>query len=224
MTGSLQEKAKQLYTIADEVASCTACPLHAEGRQRTVPGAGPANAEIMFIGEAPGAREDEQGIPFVGRSGQYLNQLLEMVGLSRRDVFIANVVKCRPPNNRDPLPEELTACKTYLDRQIAIINPKAIVTLGRISMNRYFPDGRITKIHGQPKYADGRIYYPMFHPAYVLRNGNMRPDMEADMRKLIDLIAALGDTTRPQDHSEQPYESPPRDEPGDGTPKQLSLF
>ncbi len=190
MTDSLQESAANLYAIADEIAACKQCPLH-HGRNRTVPGIGPANAEIMFIGEAPGFHEDKQGLPFVGRSGQYLNQLLSTVGLSRKDVFIANVIKCRPPENRDPQPDELAACRAFLDRQINTINPKVIITLGRFSMARYFPGGRITQIHGQVKRQDGRIYFPMFHPAAVLRNPRLRPEMEADMRKVMELIKAI---------------------------------
>lgn len=220
MADSLQEKAAKLYAIADEVAACTACPLHAAGRTRTVPGAGPANAEIMFIGEAPGQQEDRQGIPFVGRSGQYLNQLLESVGLSRQDVFIANVVKCRPPSNRDPATEELAACKAYLDRQIAVIDPKVIITLGRFSMARYFPNARITRIHGQPKLVEGRLYFPMYHPAAALRNPRLRPEMEADMRKAIDLIAQMNG----QDSGEDIPPDIPEEEPPEEPPVQLSLF
>jgi uracil-DNA glycosylase family 4 len=213
MSDSLQDQTAQLYAIAQEIAACQQCPLHRR-RKRTVPGAGPANAEIMFIGEAPGYHEDQQGLPFVGRSGQYLDELLSAVGLSRRDVFIANVIKCRPPDNRDPEPDELTACKSYLDRQIAIINPKVIITLGRFSMARYFPGGRITQIHGHPKRQDGRLYFPMFHPAAVLRNPRLRPDMEADMRRVVDLI-------REAETGEEP---PQDDSPEEGPPVQLSLF
>ncbi len=215
MTDALHNRQAELAAIAAEVAACTKCPLHRLGRMRTVPGAGPANAEIMFIGEAPGFNEDKQGLPFVGRSGQYLNYLLGTVGLSRKDVFIANVIKCRPPDNRDPNPDELAACKDYLDRQIAAINPKAIITLGRFSMARYFPGARISQIHGQPKQIDGRLYFPMFHPAAALRNPNLRPEMEADMQKVMALIAQVkaGDVTED--------DAPPPDE---GPPVQLSLF
>jgi len=171
-----------------EVEVCHACPLHA-GRKRAVPGEGALGAQLMFIGEAPGFHEDEQGLPFVGRSGQLLNQLLNMIGMERAEVFIANVVKCRPPENRDPLPAELDACKSYLDRQIELINPLMIATLGRFSMARYFPNGKITQIHGQPAFRDGRIYYPLFHPAAVLRNENLRPIMEQDFKRIPELLA-----------------------------------
>lgn len=212
MTDSPEARQAQLKAIAEEIAGCQKCPL-ARGRTRTVPGSGPADAQIMFIGEAPGFHEDQQGLPFVGASGKYLTELLVSVGLSRKDVFISNVVKCRPPQNRDPQDQELAACADYLDRQIAAIQPKIIITLGRFSMARYFPGGRITRIHGQPKRQDGRIYYPMFHPAAVLRNANLRPEMEADMRRVVDLIKEAEAPITPED-----------DEPDAGPPVQLSLF
>jgi DNA polymerase len=207
-----EERQQALDAIAAEVAACTQCPLHAAGRTRTVPGDGAINADIMFIGEAPGFHEDKQGLPFVGASGKYLEELLASIGLKRQDVFIANVVKCRPPENRDPQPIEIDACKAYLDRQIEIIDPVIIATLGRFSMARYFPDGKITKIHGQPKYESGRIYYPLFHPAAALRNANLKPVMEADFKRMTELIAEVRGGNMPDD------EPPP--EP----PKQLSLF
>jgi DNA polymerase len=131
----------------------------------------------MFIGEGPGYHEDQQGRPFVGRSGELLDHLFNKIKLKRDDVFITNVVKCRPPNNRDPEPNELEACKDYLDRQIAAINPRLIITLGRISMARYWPGQRISQIHGQTKSEDGRLYMPMFHPSFALRD-RYGPGME----------------------------------------------
>lgn len=161
--------ASELEKIAREVAVCTKCDL-CKSRTNTVPGEGSPNARVMFIGEAPGFHEDQQGRPFVGQSGQLLNKLLSAINLPREDVFIANVVKCHPPQNLDPTPEQMAACKPYLDRQIAAINPRLIVTLGRFSMARYWPNQRISQIHGQPKQADGRLYLPMFHPAAALRD------------------------------------------------------
>ena len=158
-----EDRQQALDSIAAEVAGCTACQLH-QGRTLTVPGDGSMSADIMFIGEAPGYYEDQQGVPFVGASGKYLEELLGIIGLNRQDVFICNVVKCRPPNNRDPIPAEISACKDYLDRQIAVIDPIIIATLGRFSMSRYFPNGKISKIHGQPKTEDGRIYFPPIPP------------------------------------------------------------
>lgn len=208
---SLEERRAALEQIAQEIRACQACPLYS-ARTRVVPGAGRPDAEILFIGEAPGYHEDQQGLPFVGASGKYLGELLAMIGLTRNDVFITNVVKCRPPGNRDPLPAEIDTCvKTYLNRQIEIIRPKIIVTLGRFSMALFFPpNARITKIHGQPRRADGRIYYPVFHPAAVLRNMNLRPAMEADFRRMLDLLKEI-EATQQTGHDEPP-------------PQQLSLF
>jgi DNA polymerase len=161
--------ASELEKIAREVAVCTKCDL-CRTRANTVPGEGSPTARVLFIGEAPGFHEDQQGRPFVGQSGQLLNKLLEAVKLPRDQVFIANVVKCHPPQNLDPTPAQMAACKPYLDRQIAAINPRLIITLGRFSMARYWPGQRISQIHGQPKEADGRLYLPMFHPAAALRD------------------------------------------------------
>ncbi|HQE19731.1 MAG TPA: uracil-DNA glycosylase, partial [Aggregatilineales bacterium] len=156
-----------LEQIAAEVAVCTRCPLH-RGRTKAVPGEGSPNADIMFIGEGPGYHEDRQGRPFVGASGSFLTEMLEGIGLRREDVFIANVVKCRPPGNRDPEPHEIQACSAYLDRQIALIDPKVIVTLGRFSMAKWFPTARISRIHGQARKINGRLIVPFFHPAAAL--------------------------------------------------------
>src|SRR3712207_2443033 len=145
-----------LAEIAAEVNRCTACELH-KGRTRAVPGEGPANADIMFIGEAPGRNEDQQGRPFVGQAGKLLEELLAEIGLTRDDVWIGNVVKCRPPQNRDPRPEEIAACSVYLERQIALLQPKLIATLGRYSMEKFFPGARITRVHGQAKRAGDRV-------------------------------------------------------------------
>ncbi|MEI6047004.1 MAG: uracil-DNA glycosylase family protein [Chloroflexota bacterium] len=163
--------AEALDRIAKEVAACTKCLL-AQGRCKAVPGEGSPTARVMFIGEAPGYHEDQQGRPFVGSSGQLLDHLFDKIKLKREDVFITNVVKCRPPNNRDPESRELEACKSYLDRQIAEINPRLVITLGRFSMARYWPGERISLIHGQAKAENGRLYMPMFHPSFALRDRN----------------------------------------------------
>lgn len=176
MTDSLEQ-------VAAEVRACTRCDLH-KTRTQGVPGAGNPTADILFIGEGPGYHEDKQGLPFVGRSGKYLEKLLALINLTRDDVFITNVVKSRPPDNRDPLPAEIAACKGYLDRQIALIDPLVIVTLGRFSMARYFPNGKITKIHGQAMIEGGRAFIPLFHPAAVLRNQSLEPVMEEDFRSI----------------------------------------
>lgn len=209
---SVEEQREKLESIAANVRGCSKCQLHS-ARTQAVPGAGRPDSDIMFIGEAPGYHEDQQGLPFVGASGKYLGELLGLIGLTRNDVFITNVVKCRPPGNRDPLPEEMDACvPSYLDEQIAIIQPKIIATLGRFSMALFFPKNvRISKIHGQPKRADGRIYYPLFHPAAVLRNPNLRPVMEEDFKRMLDLLEEIEKSGGGMD------EEPPK-------PTQLSLF
>lgn len=187
-----------LYDVPDaarptyeEIADCPRCVL-ARGRSRTVPGSGPVPCDLMFIGEGPGQREDELGLPFVGRSGQFLDELLASIGRSRRDVYVTNVVKCRPPGNRDPQPEEIAACSDYLRAQIAFVNPRVIATLGRFSMARWFPGARITQVHGQPAQHDGRWVVPMFHPAAALRTGSLREVMKADFARIPALLEAAG--------------------------------
>lgn len=217
------EAVQELELIAAQVRTCTLCAL-SQGRTNAVPGAGTYHAEIMFIGEAPGFHEDKQGLPFVGRSGDYLNKMLAKIGLNRSDVFITNIVKSRPPDNRDPQPEEITACKPYLDRQIELIDPLVIVTLGRYSMARYFPNARITQIHGQPKFADGRAYLPLFHPAAVLRNMGLNAAMEADFQKILVLVEQI---KAERQASEKSVSSSPASNdapPSQGPPVQLSLF
>jgi DNA polymerase len=212
-----QDRAAALAAIAEQVRACTRCPLYI-GTTNPVPGAGNPDAEIMFIGEGPGYHEDQQGLPFVGRSGDYLNSLIKLIGYTRDQVFIANVVKHRPPENRDPLPDEILACKPYLDAQVDLINPLVIATLGRYSMARYFPDGRITRIHGQPKYANGRAYVPLFHPAAVLRNPDLRADMEADFKRIPEILEKARQERAARPAAPTLEEKPP--EP----PKQLKLF
>jgi DNA polymerase len=172
-----------LAEIAAEVKVCPKCEL-SRTRTHAVPGDGNSNAQIMFVGEGPGWHEDQQGKPFVGAAGKFLNELLAIAGLKREDVFITNVVKCRPPGNRDPMPDEIAACAPYLDRQIAAINPDVIVTLGRFSMSRWFPGERISRIHGQPKRVDSRLIVPMYHPAAALHQSALRGAIEEDFAKL----------------------------------------
>jgi DNA polymerase len=184
------DKRKALAMIAKQTSACRDCGLCA-GRTNVVPGEGNADADIMCIGEGPGFYEDQQGRPFVGASGKFLDELLARIGLDRRKVFIANVVKCRPPNNRDPQPEEIEACAKYLDEQIRVIDPKVIVTLGRHSMQRYFPGEAISRVHGQPRRKDGRIIVPMYHPAAALHQGSLRRVIEADFRRLPEFLARI---------------------------------
>ena len=176
-----------LAQLAKEVSVCTKCALH-ESRKKSVPGDGPADAEIMFIGEGPGFHENEQGHPFVGASGKFLDQLLAQAGVTRADVFIANVVKCRPPDNRDPSTDELAACDIYLEAQIKTINPSIIVTLGRISMGKFFSGVKISAVHGQMQKVGERYVIPMFHPAAALHQSALKPAILADFAKLPDLL------------------------------------
>ena len=199
-----------LKTVADEVAQCTKCALHTS-RKNAVPGEGPATSDIMFIGEGPGFHENEQGRPFVGAAGRFLEELLDSIGYARTDVFIGNVVKCRPPGNRDPEPEEILACSDYLERQIVAIDPRVIVTLGRFSMARYFPNARISRIHGQSKEVAGRLIVPMYHPAAALHQPSLRSTVKEDFAQLPELIARGAPV--------QDQEPLPEDDP-----EQLSLF
>lgn len=182
------EAVEKLDALREQISVCTRCELH-RAATNPVPGEGNPDARILLIGEAPGFHEDTHGTPFVGNSGKFLTELLAKAGLSREDVFITNVVKHRPPGNRDPLPDEMAACAHFLEEQIEIINPDVIVTLGRFSLARYFPGERISKIHGQPKEIDGRYVVPMYHPAAALHNGSLRPEIEADFLKLPRLLA-----------------------------------
>lgn len=167
---------------------CPKCEL-ARTRTKAVPGESNPNARVMLIGEGPGWHEDQQGRPFVGNAGKFLNELLALAGLQREDVFITNVVKCRPPGNRDPLPDEIAACAPYLDRQIAAIDPDVVVTLGRYSMARWFPGEKISKIHGQPRKDGRRLIVPMYHPAAALHQGALKAVIQEDFTKLPKFLA-----------------------------------
>jgi DNA polymerase len=156
----------------------------------------------MFIGEAPGFHEDKSGRPFVGAAGRFLEELLADIGMQRQDVYIANVIKCRPPGNRSPIPAEIDACKPYLDRQIELIQPRVVITLGRFSMARYFPGAKISSIHGKPRKIGGVLYFPMYHPAAALHQPSLRTTVVEDMRKIPDLITQIDqieDAQRPDD-------------------------
>jgi uracil-DNA glycosylase family 4 len=200
----------ELNEVAREVVACTRCRLHSS-RKKSVPGEGPADADLLFIGEGPGFHENEQGRPFVGNAGSFLEQLLGLINLKREQVFICNVVKCRPPGNRDPMPDEIECCRAYLDRQIEAINPSVIVTLGRFSMARYFGSAKISAIHGQASMVDGKVIVAMFHPAAALHQPGLRGPIEDDFRKLPQLIEEARKRAEPK--------SPPPPES-----RQLSLF
>lgn len=179
----MADKNQELEKIAQDVRVCTRCPLY-KGATNAVPGEGPAHADIMMIGEGPGANEDKLGRPFVGQAGKLLDELLAGINLKRSDIFITNVVKHRPPNNRDPLPEEIEACRVWLDQQIDLIQPKVIITISRFAMARWFPNEKISAIHGKAKRFGNLLVVPMFHPAAALHNLNLRPLLEADFKKL----------------------------------------
>lgn len=203
-----------LGQVAQEVSVCQKCGLF-HSRKNAVPGEGPADADIMFIGEGPGFHENEQGRPFVGAAGRFLDELLAKIGMQRSEVFITNVVKCRPPGNRDPMVEELEACGDYLERQIQSINPKVIVTLGRFSMARFLPNAKISAVHGQAVQIRGRLIVPMYHPAAALHQGSLRPVIERDFAQLPELIA--GASAAP-DYTAQASPEDKQD------PEQLSFF
>jgi uracil-DNA glycosylase family 4 len=186
-----------LNDLYNEVSVCKRCELY-KCATRAVPGEGPENAEIMFIGEGPGWNEDQKGRPFVGAAGKFLDHLFDLIGMKREQVYIANVVKHRPPNNREPLPTEISACGIWLDRQLEIVHPKIIVTLGRHSMARYFPNKTISKIHGTSEKRDGVIYFAMYHPAAALHQQNLRYELEQDMLKLPALLTELKKPAEPQ--------------------------
>jgi DNA polymerase len=150
------------------------------------------NADIFFLGEAPGAREDEEGLPFVGASGKFLDELLESIGLDREKVFITNVAKCRPPGNRDPHVAEVKACTGYLERQLELIQPCLIVTLGRFAMDYFFSEGLISEIHGQPRQLDGVITLPLYHPAAALYRGSLRSVLKEDFQRIPKLLKQNG--------------------------------
>ena len=173
--------------VAAQVSVCQKCNLHLS-RKKAVPGAGPDNVELMFIGEGPGFYENEQGLPFVGQAGKFLDDLLASAGVTREDVFITNVVKCRPPGNRDPLPDELSACKGYLERQIEALNPTVIVTLGRYSMAHFLPNAKISSSHGKATWVNGRLVVAMYHPAAALHQPSLKETVLSDFSHLPEFI------------------------------------
>ena len=234
-----------LDEIARQVRRCTDCPLHA-GRNHAVPGEGHPNARLLFIGEGPGREEDRQGRPFVGPAGHLLDELLASIGAHRSGVYIANMVKCRPPNNRDPAPDEIQACSQYLDRQIELLNPQLIVTLGRFSLGKFFPGEGVTRARGQPRHKDGRQIFPMLHPAAALRRSEHRGVMFQDFQTIAELLhrpPQLPSAAEPPDAAAPPppqmgmfgeppatppptpqADEPPDAEPPSPDPRQLAMF
>ena len=181
----------ELERIASEVRWCVRCPLH-ESRKNAVPGEGPADARVVFIGEGPGANEDEQGRPFVGSAGRNLDSLFLKAGLARKDVFITNAVKCRPPGNRRPLRNELDACHPYLRRQLDAIGPRLVVLLGDAALKEFFPDASLATVHGRPTKRGGLTFVPMYHPASIIYNRSLSATLEEDFARLGELVRASG--------------------------------
>jgi uracil-DNA glycosylase family 4 len=169
--------------LITQCKKCTRCRLREKATQ-VVPGDGSPKADIMFIGEGPGANEDKEGIPFCGAAGKFLDQLLESIGIKRSEVYITNMVKCRPPGNRDPSEDEIKACRPWLDKQIEFIDPKIFVLLGRFAMAKFFPNLKISKVHGQIFKKGGKTYFIMYHPAVALYNENFKKVMMDDMEEL----------------------------------------
>ena len=192
--------------LVQRILTCTDCSL-CQSRIQAVPGEGPRTPQVMFVGEGPGFHEDQQGRPFVGPAGKLLDRLLEANGLRRQDVYITNVVKCRPPNNREPLPSEVEACRKYLERQVALLHPRLVVTLGRSALAWFFPRESLSKAHGQPRPWNNTFLFPTYHPAAALHYPAMQRPIEEDFRKLPAVLQRL-------------QEAPA----SEGPPQQLALF
>ena len=209
---------QEVEKLARQIVVCTKCELH-RSRKKAVPGEEPTHAEIMLIGEGPGFHENEQGRPFVGASGKFLDQLLEQADVTRADVWITNVVKCRPPGNRDPLPDEVETCTSnYLQHQIEIVNPSIIVTLGRFSMGLFFKAAKITQIHGQMRKVGDRFVIAMYHPAAALHQIALKPDIMADFAKLPELLEqARTELGKSGSQGKEPKKK-------EDEPKQMNLF
>ncbi len=189
----MEEKQKRLDNVSRKTAECKRCALYKDAT-RSVPGEGDSDSQLMFIGEGPGFNEDQQGRPFVGQAGKLLDKLLTSISIERKSVFIGNIVKHRPPENRDPLPEEIEACCKFLDEQIEIIDPRIIVTLGRFSLNKFLPGEFISKTHGKARFVNfagkRRIVIPMYHPAAALRNQAVMNQLTEDFKKILELMVS----------------------------------
>ena len=193
--------------LREQINKCSLCSL-CEGRTLAVPGEGPIPSDIMFVGEAPGSNEDKQGIPFVGQAGKLLDSLLEKIGMDRNKVYITNIVKCRPPNNRDPIPIEIESCRPYFDKQIKLVEPKVIVGLGRFALSYFLPGNSISKVHGELFDWNGVYFFPMYHPAAALHQGNLRQVLESDISKIPKLIQQIDFRLNTYEHIEanEPYQ------------------
>lgn len=193
-------------TLVEQITDCTRCPLY-QGRTHAVPGEGSLSADIMFIGEGPGFYEDRDGRPFVGPAGHLLEEMLGKIGLNRQDVYITNMLKCRPPQNRDPLADEIDSCSPYLTQQIEMISPRVIVTLGRFSFSKFFPGETISSARGKARRWRDLMVYPMYHPAAALHNPGLRPAIESDFRRLPGIIEQVGTPDVPEPDVPEPAPS-----------------
>jgi len=206
------EKRKKYLELREKIVSCTKCRLR-KGALQVVPGAGSLNAKVMFIGEAPGANEDKQGVPFVGAAGKFLNTLLESIDLNKNKVFITNVVKCRPPNNREPQPDEIEACKPWLDQQIETVQPKIFVPLGRYALSLFLPNKKVSIDHGKIFSIKNKHYFISYHPAVALYRGSMREVLLEDFQKLKNFLNGKKESIQPSSqvsdiiHSKAKYKS-----------------
>ena len=185
--GELNRRQTVLEEIGQAVRVCAACPIHLE-RLNAVPGEGPANAQLFFVGESPGPEDDQTGTPFVSAAGEFLGELIDLINLPREEVYLTNILKCRPHQNRDPMASEMNACNGYLQRQIEVIQPRIIVTLGRFALERILPGAKISKIHGEPQYKNDRIIMPMYHPAAALYRQRYRTILIQDFLKFGDFL------------------------------------
>lgn len=197
----------ELTELYAQVRVCQKCIL-GKGRTNAVPGEGPENAEIMMIGEAPGFYEDREARPFVGPSGKFLDELLAGISLKREQIYICNVIKCRPPQNRDPQPDEMEACKPYLDRQIDLIQPKVIITISRFAMARWFADKKIGEIHGKPKKFGNLVVLPMYHPAAALHQPSLKKVLQEDFSKIPQILKEMANLQeeKPEKKAEPPQQ------------------
>lgn len=209
-----------LQLTAQLIRECTRCPL-ANTRTNAVPGEGPINAQVMIIAEGPGEHEDRQGRPFMGQAGRFLDELLPMAGLSRDDVFITNMIKCRAPNNRDPKPEEIQACDRHLEIQINQIRPKLIITLGGFALSKFMPGQKPGQARGKLRCIGGRFIYPVMHPAAGLRRGDFKQNVINDFKAIPEILRRI-DQEPPED--EPVPEQPPKRNPNEPDPNQASFF
>ena len=212
-----------LEDVHQQILACTDCPLH-QHRTTAVPGEGSAQAKVMFVGEGPGFQEDVQGRPFIGPAGQFLNELLASVGLRREDVYITNMVKCRPPNNRDPFPGEIDTCNKYLQEQVQLIQPQIIIPLGRHALANWFPGESISKVRAKPRRHGNTTLFPLYHPAAALHNSALRKPIEQDFQAMGALLQAMASPPSDTDKEGADREGAGKEGPPEADGRQLSML